>query len=271
MSRTDHAVSTLRVTLATTATLLCHCSGSPGDPASSSEALSAPSADLIAEERRHHHKHHHHDAGVEPDAALDASDGAVDAASPTDLAASVTGFNFSPECNDPPPAAQTFTLTNRGRTAATWTATFPSYLTVSPTMSTLRPGDSVTISVDVGAVGTGGIIPETPGQMYTLSIETASQTIDIGITSVIDGCLFEGTPTTVNFGDVPVGNTSAYVQVPAASTSCNSSFNPQLLSFDAGAAFQVGVFAGYWPVTFSPTTAGPQTGTFAFNTGSSDT
>lgn len=189
--------------------------------------------------------------------------------SPADLVASVTSLTFGVTCDAPAPPAQTFSLTNEGGTAVTWTAEYVSGLSVSPTSSTLAPGASVTLSVAVPAEeADGGTLFSSTETVWGMSIETPTQLLQVLVTSEIEGCIWvaDTLPTNVDFGDVTVGST-AYAFVGTPSISCNGASSAIALSgpVPGTSPFEVVTGEGATPeISFSPTVAGTQSAEFTF-------
>jgi hypothetical protein len=166
-----------------------------------------------------------------------------------------------------------FTITNTSSVDLTWhPTTAPNPLpdpwgftfTYTPPGSTLAAGEAVTVTVTVGDVAPASVThldvnasidaDVAPPQSLVLSVDTT-------------GRFHTPLPPDIDFGEVVMGNTSAPVFIPIASSlnetetlgSTNGSFSPDNVTA------RPGPFPG-WNVRFRPSIEGPQEGTLIFGT-----
>jgi hypothetical protein len=160
---------------------------------------------------------------------------------------------------------QTLTITNTSNVPLTWHASGNlSAVLLTPSGSTLQPGDGVSVSVlpqiqpGLGSVGSSSVVSIDADVAPSQSIEVTAQLTGKPAPS---GPL----PPDIDFGNVPVGS-AATAFVPVNSTPIlviSSETTPEFSLSGAAPNFQ-GTFGNGWTVTFQPAVAGAAQATLAF-------
>jgi hypothetical protein len=159
------------------------------------------------------------------------------------------------DCTAPP---QTFTISNAGESALTWTAALSAPLiAVTPSSSTLQPGTAIAVSVSAQTpVPLGALI------VITITSDVVAQPpTTISVQYGVRGTVI-GVQPDIDVGEVPLGQ-SKTVSVPApghpgelALVSSNSAFSVQgTLLHDKD----------HWTMIFTPNVLGPQSTTLAIS------
>ena len=131
------------------------------------------------------------------------------------LAVSSHALTFGPTDCGTTAAAQSVTLTNSGNAPLTWSATFantsPSPFTLTPaTTGSLAPGASVDLSVTPGPIpAVSSVQANFYGDALTFNTDVIGDEPHlVTLSETARGAILAFNPTSVAFGDVPVGTTA---------------------------------------------------------------
>src|SRR6478735_8041887 len=186
---------------------------------------------------------------------VSAGTGGVSAAGagPGILNVSIDSLSMLGQCVSP---SQTFTVSNTGQSALTWSAAVsnPELVAVAPSSSTLLPGTEITVTLSSGKPVQLPIF-QTTNVVVTITSDVAAQPpASISIAYGVIGTWI-GVQPDIDVGEVPLGQSKiVYVPVPSpfvelALGSSNSAFSvPNALAHGAG----------HWTMIFTPSVLGPQ-------------
>jgi hypothetical protein len=169
------------------------------------------------------------------------------------LNVSVDSLNMFGDCTAPP---QTFTISNAGESALTWTAALSAPLiAVAPSSSTLLPGAEITVSVSAKA-----LVQLLSGQtvVITISSDVAAQPpAVISVFYAVRGILI-GVQPDIDVGEVPLGQ-SKTVSVPVPTRTVELALGSGNSAFSVPNVLAHG--ADHWTLVFTPSVLGPQSTT----------
>jgi hypothetical protein len=177
--------------------------------------------------------------------------GGAAGAGPGILNVSIDSLYMIGQCMSLP---ETFTISNTGQSALTWTAAVsaPQFVAVAPSSSTLLPGTEITVTLSSGMP-----VPLNVGASVVITITSdvaAQPPAIIPISYAVSGTWI-GVQPDIDVGEVPLGQ-SKTVSVPTpaqmvelALGSGNSAFSvPNMLAHGAD----------HWTMIFTPSVLGPQ-------------
>jgi len=152
--------------------------------------------------------------------------------------------------------SQTFTVSNTGQSALTWSAAVsnPELVAVAPSSSTLLPGTEITVTLSSGKPVQLPIF-QTTNVVVTITSDVAAQPpASISIAYGVIGTWI-GVQPDIDVGEVPLGQ-SKIVSVPVPSPFVELALGSSNSAFSVPNALAHG--AGHWTMIFTPSVLGPQ-------------
>jgi hypothetical protein len=195
-----------------------------------------------------------------------ANDGAAVATDPISL--SSTLITFEAACGSTP-SARSFTIRNVSTMPVTWTANVSASYSVDVSGSTLAAASSLTVTVSPPPIPQDLTSLSTGGGTIIISYAAYGDTFSdlVVLVEQADGCIYSQLPTSIDFGDVPVGSTKQ-LTVHSGQYSCvgpngggvDWALGPVEATDPAFQIDQISHGVGdSWIVTFSPRAVGPHT------------
>src|SRR6478735_6697158 len=186
---------------------------------------------------------------------VSAGTGGVSAAGagPGILNVSIDSLSMLGQCVSP---SQTFTVSNTGQSALTWSAAVsnPELVAVAPSSSTLLPGTEITVTLSSGKPVQLPIF-QTTNVVVTITSDVAAQPpASISIAYGVIGTWI-GVQPDIDVGEVPLGQ-SKIVSVPVPSPFVELALGSSNSAFSVPNALAHG--AGHWTMIFTPSVLGPQ-------------
>src|SRR6478735_3178292 len=186
---------------------------------------------------------------------VSAGTGGVSAAGagPGILNVSTDSLSMLGQCVSP---SQTFTVSNTGQSALTWSAAVsnPELVAVAPSSSTLLPGTEITVTLSSGKPVQLPIF-QTTNVVVTITSDVAAQPpASISIAYGVIGTWI-GVQPDIDVGEVPLGQ-SKIVSVPVPSPFVELALGSSNSAFSVPNALAHG--AGHWTMIFTPSVLGPQ-------------
>jgi len=175
----------------------------------------------------------------------------VAGAGPGILNVSTSILQMIGECTSPP---QTFTISNAGESALTWTAALNAPLiAVTPSSSTLQPGTAITVSVSAKTP-----VPVAAIIVITITSDVVAQPpTTISVQYAVRGTLI-GVQPDIDVGEVPLGQ-SKTVSVPVPTRAVELALGSSNSAFSVPDVLAHG--ADHWNMIFTPNVLGPQSTT----------
>ena len=175
----------------------------------------------------------------------------VAGAGPGILNVSTSILQMIGECTAPP---QTFTISNAGESALTWTAALNAPLiAVTPSSSTLQPGTAITVSVSAKTP-----VPVAAIIVITITSDVVAQPpTTISVQYAVRGTLI-GVQPDIDVGEVPLGQ-SKTVSVPVPTRAVELALGSSNSAFSVPNVLAHG--ADHWNMIFTPNVLGPQSTT----------